>query len=169
MSFAVSGAWYGACTSREVNSNLTSTLASSRSSEGPGLVEFHPRPRAKEKPMAGRQEEGSVAPKTVQYTWRGLRMVGEASLFDLPEPVWHPDEKVAPSIFYGSASVLCYSVCTCLLVNFLSCVHSILGSSSMVGSYVYVCTYIIRTVCTTCVYMYVCIHVSQVFGRFCFG
>ncbi len=93
MSFSVSGSWYGACTSNGVNSNLTSTTLASNSEQ---LVEFHPKGRAKgkEKPMAGRQEETDGAPKTVQYTWRGLRMVGEASLFDLPEPVWHPDEKV---------------------------------------------------------------------------
>lgn len=33
--------------------------------------------------------------KTLQYTRRGLRMVGDPSLFDLDEPTWHPDEKVA--------------------------------------------------------------------------
>ena len=33
--------------------------------------------------------------KTLQYTRRGLRMVGDPSLFDLEEPVWHPDEKVS--------------------------------------------------------------------------
>lgn len=33
--------------------------------------------------------------KVLQYTRHGLRMVGEKkSLFDLNEPVWHPDEKV---------------------------------------------------------------------------
>ena len=32
--------------------------------------------------------------RTLQYTRRGLKMVGEKSLFDLKEPVWHPDEKV---------------------------------------------------------------------------
>ena len=33
--------------------------------------------------------------KVLQYTRHGLRMVGDsASLFDLNEPVWHPDEKV---------------------------------------------------------------------------
>lgn len=35
--------------------------------------------------------------KTLQYTRRGLRMVGDPSLFDLDEPVWHPDEKVPSS------------------------------------------------------------------------
>ena len=41
--------------------------------------------------------EGTDGPqhvKTLQYTRRGLRMVGDPSLFDLDEPVWHPDEKV---------------------------------------------------------------------------
>ena len=38
---------------------------------------------------------GSPQVKTLQYTRRGLKMVGEEkSLFDLEEPVWHPDEKV---------------------------------------------------------------------------
>lgn len=33
--------------------------------------------------------------KTLHYTRRGLRMVGdEKLLFDLDEPVWHADEKV---------------------------------------------------------------------------
>ena len=32
--------------------------------------------------------------RTLQYTRRGLKMVGEKSLFDLKEPIWHPDEKV---------------------------------------------------------------------------
>ena len=37
-------------------------------------------------------------PKTLQHTRRGLRMVGdEPSLFDLNEPIWHPDEKVSGS------------------------------------------------------------------------
>lgn len=37
--------------------------------------------------------------KTLQYTRRGLRMVGEEkSLFDLEEPVWHADEKVSLSV-----------------------------------------------------------------------
>lgn len=33
--------------------------------------------------------------RTLQYTRRGLKMVGEKSLFDLKEPIWHPDEKVS--------------------------------------------------------------------------
>ena len=38
---------------------------------------------------------GSPQVKTLQYTRRGLKMVGEEkSLFDLEEPIWHPDEKV---------------------------------------------------------------------------
>ena len=38
--------------------------------------------------------------KTLQYTRRGLRMVGEEkSLFDLEEPVWHADEKVSLSVY----------------------------------------------------------------------
>ena len=32
--------------------------------------------------------------RTLQYTRRGLKMVGEKSLFDINEPIWHPDEKV---------------------------------------------------------------------------
>ena len=35
--------------------------------------------------------------RTLQYTRRGLKMVGEKSLFDLKEPIWHPDEKVSSS------------------------------------------------------------------------
>lgn len=62
-------------------------------------VIFHP----KERPSCGRavmaglagEEESSGQAKTIQYTWRGLRMVGEPSLFDLEEAVWHPDEKVS--------------------------------------------------------------------------
>ena len=38
--------------------------------------------------------DGPQHVKTLQYTRRGLRMVGDPSLFDLDEPVWHPDEKV---------------------------------------------------------------------------
>ena len=33
--------------------------------------------------------------RTLQYTRRGLKMVGEKSLFDLKEPIWHPDEKAS--------------------------------------------------------------------------
>ncbi|XP_003385759.1 PREDICTED: zinc finger FYVE domain-containing protein 21-like [Amphimedon queenslandica] len=34
--------------------------------------------------------------KILQHTRHGLRMVGKkASFFDLPEPIWHPDEKSA--------------------------------------------------------------------------
>ncbi len=37
--------------------------------------------------------------KTLQYTRRGLKMVGkEKSLFDLDEPVWHADEKVGRTL-----------------------------------------------------------------------
>ena len=39
--------------------------------------------------------DGPQQVKTLQYTRRGLRMVGDPSLFDLEEPVWHPDEKVS--------------------------------------------------------------------------
>ncbi len=42
--------------------------------------------------------DGSSSPsqaRTLQYTRRGLKMVGEKSLFDLKEPIWHPDEKVS--------------------------------------------------------------------------
>ena len=36
----------------------------------------------------------------IQYNMRGeLRMVGEKSLFDLGEPVWHADEKVRPATY----------------------------------------------------------------------
>ena len=35
--------------------------------------------------------------RTLQYTRRGLKMVGEKSIFDLKEPIWHPDEKVSDS------------------------------------------------------------------------
>lgn len=39
--------------------------------------------------------------KTLQYTRRGLKMVGEEkSLFDLEEPVWHADEKVSTHAFH---------------------------------------------------------------------
>ena len=37
----------------------------------------------------------SPTARTLQYTRRGLKMVGEKSLFDLKEPLWHPDEKVS--------------------------------------------------------------------------
>ncbi len=91
MSFAVSGAWYGACVS---TGNVTSTTTALRGdSEHP--VEFHPRAKERLRSMAAQEEETAGALKTVQYTWRGLRMVGEASLFDMAEPVWHPDEKVS--------------------------------------------------------------------------
>ena len=33
--------------------------------------------------------------KTVHYTKRGLKVVGPKSIFDLDEPPWVPDEKVA--------------------------------------------------------------------------
>lgn len=33
--------------------------------------------------------------RTLQHTRRGLKMVGEKSLFDLKEPIWHPDEKAS--------------------------------------------------------------------------
>ena len=33
--------------------------------------------------------------KTVQYTKRGLKVVGPKSIFDLEEPPWIPDEKVS--------------------------------------------------------------------------
>jgi len=41
--------------------------------------------------------------RTLQYTRRGLKMVGEKSIFDLKEPIWHPDEKVGDSgvVFSG--------------------------------------------------------------------
>ena len=35
--------------------------------------------------------------KTVQYTKRGLKVVGPKSIFDLDEPPWVPDDKVTPS------------------------------------------------------------------------
>lgn len=35
--------------------------------------------------------------KTVHYTKRGLKVVGPKSIFDLDEPPWIPDEKVACS------------------------------------------------------------------------
>ncbi len=90
MSFAVSGSWYGACVN---TGNVTSTTTLTTAySEHP--VEFLPRPKERLHSMAAQQEEATGALKTVQYTWRGLRMVGEASLFDMAEPVWHPDEKV---------------------------------------------------------------------------
>lgn len=53
---------------------------SSSASEGGGMAEA---------------TDGPQQIKTLQYTRRGLRMVGDPSLFDLEEPVWHPDEKVS--------------------------------------------------------------------------
>jgi len=48
---------------------------------------------------------GSPQVKTLQYTRRGLKMVGEEkSLFDLEEPIWHPDEKVLIIMWMLSAS-----------------------------------------------------------------
>lgn len=41
------------------------------------------------------ETDSAGAAKTIQYTWKGLRMVGESSLFDLEEITWHPDEKVS--------------------------------------------------------------------------
>ena len=82
---------------------LTST-ATSCASPGIELQVIFQQPRARERHsvcglelMATGDKEGGGSQKTVQYTWRGLRMVGEPSLFDLEEPVWHPDEKVLES------------------------------------------------------------------------
>ena len=45
--------------------------------------------------MAGNYEEEPSMERHIKYNKRGeLRMVGEKSLFDLDEPVWHADEKV---------------------------------------------------------------------------
>lgn len=105
-----------------VISNLTSTSASAV----PDLelqVAFLPDPRPRPQPessaktanvMANKEEVDSGTPKTVQYTWRGLRMVGEPSLFDLDEPTWHPDEKVrllsltASTVALFSVQFLCF-------------------------------------------------------------
>lgn len=44
--------------------------------------------------LDGDEEEASME-RHIHYNKRGeLRMVGEKSLFDLDEPVWHADEKV---------------------------------------------------------------------------
>lgn len=44
--------------------------------------------------MEGYEDEPSME-RHIQYNKRGeLRMVGQKSLFDLDEPVWHADEKV---------------------------------------------------------------------------
>ena len=41
------------------------------------------------------EEEEVGIERHIQYNKRGeLRMVGQKSLFDLDEPVWHADEKV---------------------------------------------------------------------------
>ena len=42
--------------------------------------------------------ESPTQARTLQYTRRGLKMVGEKSVFDLKEPIWHPDEKASPYI-----------------------------------------------------------------------
>lgn len=39
--------------------------------------------------------ESPTQARTLQYTRRGLKMVGEKSVFDLKEPIWHPDEKAS--------------------------------------------------------------------------
>lgn len=40
--------------------------------------------------------ESPRVPRTLQYTRRGLKMVGEEkALFDLDEPIWHADEKAS--------------------------------------------------------------------------
>ena len=47
--------------------------------------------------MAGLEgdEEPPSIERHIHYNKRGeLRMVGEKSLFDLDEPIWHADEKV---------------------------------------------------------------------------
>lgn len=83
------------------NNLLISASSASSTSDGFELRVFnHPKPRPKscgEVLMATlAEDEGSDGhAKTIQYTWRGLRMVGEASLFDLEEAVWHADEKVS--------------------------------------------------------------------------
>ena len=44
--------------------------------------------------LDGDEEEASME-RHIHYNKRGeLRMVGEKSLFDLDEPIWHADEKV---------------------------------------------------------------------------
>lgn len=44
--------------------------------------------------MEGYEDDPSME-RHIQYNKRGeLRMVGQKSLFDLDEPVWHADEKV---------------------------------------------------------------------------
>ena len=40
--------------------------------------------------------------KTVQYTKRGLKVVGPKSIFDLEEPPWIPDEKVSTFLKFHS-------------------------------------------------------------------
>ena len=84
---------------------LTSTATASASQGIELQVIFH-QPGARERHtvcglelMATSDKEGGGSQKTVQYTWRGLRMVGEPSLFDLEEPVWHPDEKARESLY----------------------------------------------------------------------
>ena len=62
-------------------------------------VIFHPKERQESGGGAvmaalANEEESSGQAKTIHYTWRGLRVVKEPSLFDLDEAVWHPDEKV---------------------------------------------------------------------------
>ena len=61
--------------------------------------------------------------KVLQHTRRGLRMVGEqTSLFDLSEPVWHPDEKVSVAKPCDVRLTVC--VCVCYRVLNVTCVRT---------------------------------------------
>ena len=51
--------------------------------------------------------------RTLQYTRRGLKMVGEKSLFDLKEPIWHPDEKVGDKKVSMAETVWFYCTLSC--------------------------------------------------------
>ena len=52
------------------------------------------------------EEEEVEIERHIQYNKRGeLKMVGQKSLFDLDEPVWHADEKVSRQRFASKTAV----------------------------------------------------------------
>ena len=69
--------------------------------------------------MGAGYSESKMAAKTLQHTRRGLKMVGNKSLFDLDEPQWIPDDSVCVLPVNMLASLhltvvyLCSQVTTC--------------------------------------------------------
>ena len=57
--------------------------------------------------------------RTLQYTRRGLKMVGEKSLFDLKEPVWHPDEKASGYKPFFARCLWLTSLLACCVLSML--------------------------------------------------